>query len=115
MEVQKMLNLNLLNSMKTKNQMITEIYNKNYPMKAWHRKKDSTYEDYCQYMYLLLTEMPEDKLLTLYERGELDDYFYQMCWNQSLPNSKFFKDLYGKLETIELKEEYTEDDTSSEE
>lgn len=101
--------------MKTREQIIIDIYNKDYPKKAWHRKKDSLYEDYCQYMYLLLAEMREDKLQYLYNRGELDDYFYQICWNQSLPNSKFFNDLYGRLETTQLKEEYTEDDTSSEE
>ncbi len=100
----------------TRNEIIEEIFKKQYPKKAWYGKKDSTFKDYQQEMYMILLEMPEDKLKNMYENGELDNYFYRICWNQTNKNSKFKRDLYGKIEWIPLNEDITEyDDNSGEE
>lgn len=69
------------------NKIITEIYRKNIPMKIYNKLKrklpyEEDVEDFCQEMYLILLETPEDKLIKLYNDKELDNYFARICINQ---------------------------------
>lgn len=97
--------------MKSRNEIVMEIYCKDYPSKAWRKLKDSTYEDYKQEIYLILLEMPENKLQKLYSNGELDDYFYSICKYQAAPQSQFHKMLFGKLKTQPLVNFYKDDNS----
>lgn len=86
----------------TRNQIIEEIYNKAIPDSVWRYYRDSLFEDYKQEMYLLLLEMPEEKLFSLYKRGELEFYFIRMCRLQCLKHSWFFNKIFGKVELVQF-------------
>lgn len=59
--------------------------------------------DYVQDMYLILLEIPEDKLQGLYERKELPDYFSQICLNQiTNRKSKFHKTYETYMDKIRI-------------
>ena len=88
----------------TRNEIVEKIYKQSIPKKAWKKLRDSAYEDYCQEMYLLLLEMPEEKMYKLYEQGKLEDYFFRICQHQASSYSKFSKMLYGQIETVLLSE-----------
>lgn len=106
-----MVQLKTSNSTMTKNDIITSIYCKNYPEKAWKKPKDSAFEDYKMEMYLILLEIPEAKLFKLYEAKELDDYFFSICRYQAAPTSQFHKMLFGKLKTQPLANYYKDDNS----
>lgn len=93
-----------------KSQIIEKIYEKKIPESAWYRVKDSLFEDYKQEMYLLLLELPDEKINKLVEQGKLEDYFYQICRKQAMQHSVFMKKIFGKGETIELIEYYDKGD-----
>lgn len=83
-----------------RNRIIEEIYMKRIPerlaAKVPRFKCREDVEDYTQEMYLMLLETPEDKLISMQQKGELPNYFAKMCINQ-LCNTKSF--LHRKLET----------------
>jgi len=62
--------------------------------------------DYIQEMYLILLEMKEDKLTSLYLKGELPDYFSRICINQITNHSSAFHNKYmtydSKIVDIDL-------------
>lgn len=55
--------------------------------------------DYIQEMYLILLEVPDDKLQGLYERKELPNYFSQICLNQITNHHSKFNKKYQTYNT----------------
>lgn len=92
------------------NKIITDLYNKNIPMKVYNKlKRELTFtddvEDYQQEMYLILLEYTEAKIIDLYEQGKLDDYFARICINQLVnPNSKLHKLLQTNQHKTDIEE-----------
>lgn len=92
------------------NKIITELYNKNIPMKVYNKlKRDLPYiedvEDYQQEMYLILLEYTEAKIIDLYEQGRLDDYFARICINQLVnKNSNLHKLLQTNQHKTDIEE-----------
>lgn len=74
-----------------KNRIIEEIMKKGIPQKVYSKvrrlNREEDIEDYIQDMYVLLMELPDNKLIGLYQRKELDKYFAKICLNQ-LSNNK---------------------------
>lgn len=69
------------------NRIITEIYRKQIPNKIYNKLKrkppnQEDMEDYVQEMYMILLELPTDKILDLNNQGRLADYFARICLNQ---------------------------------
>lgn len=83
-------------------EIFDSIYRLKLPEKIWKRAKDSLFEDYRQEMYLLLLEIPDDKIQDLVSRGKLADYFWNMCRYQAKDNSSFMNKMFGKIETEDL-------------
>lgn len=86
----------------TKNDIITEIYNSNLfeKMASTYNSKLGYYkEDWIQHMYLVACEIPEEKLIDMYNKGELNYYLFYIgkasCFN---PNSDFNKTHIGRLD-----------------
>lgn len=84
-----------------KNDIITEIYNSNLFEKmasTYEAKLGCNREDWIQHMYLFTCEIPEEKLLDLYEKKELNYYLFYVgkasCFN---PNSEFNKIHRGRI------------------
>ena len=49
-------------------------------------------EDFIQHLYLIILEMPEERLIRLYDKGELVFYLMRIGRNQALyPKSDFNK------------------------
>jgi hypothetical protein len=92
------------------NKIITELYNKNIPMKVYNKlKRNLPYiedvEDYQQEMYLILLEYTEAKIIDLYEQGRLDDYFARICINQLVnKNSNLHKLLQTNQHKTDIEE-----------
>ena len=92
--------------------MTQEIFDSIYRLKLpekigkrfWSRLKQyRDYDDYVQEMYLILLELPEEKVNSLFYRGELADYFSKICLTQITNNSSYFHRLIeGRLETISI-------------
>ena len=92
--------------------MTQEIFDSIYRLKLpekigkrfWSRLKQYwDYDDYVQEMYLILLELPEEKVNSLFYRGELADYFSKICFTQITNNSSYFHRLIeGRLETISI-------------
>lgn len=85
-------------------QIITEIYNSNLFEKMASRystKLGGLKEDWIQHLYLTLCEIPEDKLVELYNKKELNYYLYYIgkaaCFND---NSDFNKLHKGRLDIV---------------
>ena len=83
-------------------EIFDSIYRLKLPEKIWKRAKDSLFEDYRQEMYLLLLEIPDDKVQDLVSRGKLADYFCNMCRYQARDKSKFMNKMFGRIETEDL-------------
>ena len=69
----------------THNQIIEEIYNEKIIERclAKYSKRMNGYnEDVVQDIYMMILEMPEDKLLKLYNDNELTYYILTICRNQ---------------------------------
>lgn len=85
-----------------KNEIITEIYNNNLIEKLSNTftSKIGLYkEDFTQHLYLILCEIPEEKLIGLYERKELDYYLYYISKAQAFNDkSEFWKEHKGRLD-----------------
>ena len=91
------------------NDIITELYAKNIPMKIFNKLKKELpctddVQDYAQEMYLiLLDEYPNDKIIDLYKQGNLDDYFARICINQLVNHkSKLHKKLQLNWDKINI-------------
>lgn len=92
------------------NNIISEIYKKNIPMKVFNKLKrnlpqNEDIEDYSQEMYLILLETPKEKILDLHQQGRLADYFARICINQ-LVNTR--SKLHAKLQTNLIKTDIEE-------
>ena len=83
-------------------EIFDSIYRLKLPEKIWKRPKDSLFEDYRQEMYLLLLEIPDDKVQDLVSRGKLADYFCNMCRYQAKDKSSFMNKMFGKIKTEDL-------------
>lgn len=60
-------------------------------------------QDYIQEMYLIICEIPENKLIHLFERGELIYYIISICRNQAVyTKSKFNQMFNSPIIQIEL-------------
>lgn len=92
-----------------KTQIIEKIYEKKIPESAWHRPKDSLFEDYRQEMYLLILEMPDERFFDLVSRNKLENYFYRMCRLQAGNKSLFRDKMFGRLKTRSLSENFNYD------
>lgn len=90
------------------NDIITELYAKNIPMKILNKLKKELpctddVQDYVQEMYLILLEYSNDKIIDLYKQGELDNYFARICINQlANPKSKLHKKLQLNWDKINI-------------
>ena len=83
-------------------ELFDSIYRLKLPEKIWKRAKDSLFEDYRQEMYLLLLEIPDEKVQDLVSRGKLADYFWNMCRYQAKDNSSFMNKMFGRIKTEDL-------------
>ena len=86
----------------SKNDIITEIYtNKLFEKMAssYNSKLGSYKEDWIQYMYLTLCELPENKLLDLHKKGELNYYLFYVGKAQAFNDNSDFNKLHkGRLD-----------------
>lgn len=91
-----------------KPEIFDSIYRLQLPEKIgkrmWSRfKQYRDYDDYVQEMYLILLELPDEKVNSLFYRGELPDYFSKICFRQIANDSSYFHRLIdGRLETISI-------------
>lgn len=83
----------------TKNEIITEIYNSNIVVKLAKKYgsyiKDYNIDDFCQEIYLILAEMPDDKLINLYNTKQLDFYIISIIRNQATNDISTFNKTYN--------------------
>ena len=83
--------------MKTKNDIITEIYNTKFIQKVCSKyvtyfPNEDDRDDFEQELYLTLLNMTDEKLQGLYERKELYNYILTVIKNQIVnPKSKYNK------------------------
>ena len=71
--------------MYTHNQIIEEIYNEKIIERClakYSKRMNGFIEDVVQDIYMMIIEMPEDKLLKLYNDNELTYYILTICRNQ---------------------------------
>lgn len=77
--------------------IISEVIANAIPEKISNKEKDrlrceDDRMDYIQEMYAILMEIPDEKILKLYNESKLNDYFAQICINQIInPKSSFYK------------------------
>lgn len=91
--------------MKTsKSDIVKDIYELHIPQKVWRFVDRETLEDFSQYCYLLLLEIPEEQFSKLVEEGQIANYFYVICKRQAQPGSTFWKEHGGRIDTISLDE-----------
>ena len=89
--------------MKTSKSDITrDIYELHIPQKVWRFADRETLEDFSQYCYLLLLEIPEEQFNKLVEDGQIANYFYVICKRQAQPGSTFWRECGGRIDTISL-------------
>lgn len=86
----------------TKNDIITEIYEKGIAEKMCNSFRPFIDErEFAQEMILILLEMDDDKLFRLYNNKELDKYYASVCYYQVIrDNSKFNKKMENNLDKI---------------
>lgn len=96
-----------------KDKIINDIIKSNLVEKLASRyisylKEDK--DDFIQYIYLLLLEMPEDKIVSLHKRNELVFYITAVARNNALGTNSKFKKIHiddnliytNKIEDYEL-------------
>lgn len=69
----------------TRNTIIEEIYNEKIIERClakYSKRMNGFIEDVVQDIYMMIIEMPEDKLLKLYNDNELTYYILTICRNQ---------------------------------
>lgn len=69
----------------THNQIIEEIYNEKIIERClakYSKRMKGNIEDVVQDIYMMIIELPEDKLLKLYNDNELTYYILSVCKNQ---------------------------------
>ena len=69
----------------TRNTIIKEIYNEKIIERClakYSKRMNGFIEDVVQDIYMMIIEMPEDKLLKLYTDNELTYYILTICRNQ---------------------------------
>lgn len=73
----------------------------------WSYLQDSK-DDFIQHIYLVLLELPEEKLIGMYERKELEYYTYYVARAQATGSkSDFWSEQTGRLDTTPLEVEKT--------
>lgn len=90
--------------MTTKQQIVENIFELHIPQKVWRFGDTYTLEDFSQYCYQLLLEVPDDLFFKLSEEGQIANYFYVMCRRQSQPSSAFWREHVGRLDEVTLDE-----------
>lgn len=81
-----------------KSDYIDSIYSLHIPEKVWRYRKDESLDDFVQYCYLQLLEMPDEKFVSLLEQGQLANYFYILCKRQAGKDSHFWREYAGKID-----------------
>lgn len=69
----------------TRNTIIEEIYNEKIIERClakYSKRMKGNIEDIAQDIYMMIIEMPEEKLLNLYNKNELIYYVLTICKNQ---------------------------------
>lgn len=69
----------------TRNKIIEEIYNEKSIERClakYSKRMNGFIEDVVQDIYMMIIELPEDKLLKLYNDNELTYYILTICRNQ---------------------------------
>lgn len=83
-------------------QIITELYNSNLFEKmasTYSSKLGDAKEDWIQNMYLIACEIPEDRLIELYEKKELNYYLFYIGKAQAYNDkSEFWKETKGRID-----------------
>lgn len=84
--------------------ILIDIYNKHIIERvcsAYWSKIGDLKEDCIQYIWLLICELPEQKLIDLYNKNQLDYYIYSIGRNQIWNDKSSFYQLYkGKLQQV---------------
>ena len=92
----------------THNQIIEEIYNEKIIERClakYSKRMNGFIEDVVQDIYMMIIEMPEDKLLKLYNDNELTYYILTICKNQCVNKySKSNKKYQTNVEKINYDE-----------
>lgn len=72
-------------------------------------------EDFQQELWLIILELPEDKLIRLYENKQLDFYLLSIARNQVVNDKSTFNRMYNrKINTIPIEDYITEQDEDNE-
>lgn len=85
-----------------KNNAINDLYKLNIPRKVWRYK--TNFDDFSQYCYLQIMQIPDEKFVSLLEQGQLANYFYILCLRQSAQGSHFWNIQKGKIDFIYYEE-----------
>lgn len=106
--------------MNKRDKILKDIYNSQIINKlaSKHISKLNDYrDDFIQEMYLLLCEMPEDKLISLYENKELDYYIIYVAKAFAFnDNGDFWEKMKGRikfeytLDNDDYNNDFTEED-----
>lgn len=103
--------------MKNRNEVLDEVYRSDIIQKMANKYAatiQNNMDDFISHCALLLCELPEEKLMKLYNKGELYFYVVKVCSNQAWNlSSTFHKQITNNLKTVPLNEnaEVLEDDT----
>lgn len=85
----------------TRNDILTELFNDNLFEKmatVYNTKLGQYKEDFIQFMYLTTCEIPEEKLIDLHNKGELNYYLFYVGKAQAFNNnSDFWREHKGRL------------------
>ena len=69
-------------------------------------------QDYIQEMYLILCEIPEKRLIDIFEKGELIYYIISICRNQAIyKKSKFNLTFNPLIQQIELTDNESQEES----
>lgn len=89
-------------TLQEKNNAINDLYKLNIPRKVWRYK--TNFDDFSQYCYLQIMQIPDEKFASLLEQGQLVNYFYILCKWQASNNSHFWSEYAGKIDFIYYEE-----------
>lgn len=100
--------------MTTKEDVITYILSQQIIEKLASRfssQLGTNKQDYIQEMYLTILEIPDKKLVRLFEKGDLIYYIISICRNQAIyKKSKFNQTFNSPIQQIELTDNEGQED-----
>lgn len=89
---------------RSKPDTVKDIYELHIPQKVWRFVDRNSLDDFSQYCYQLLLEIPDDQFNKLVEEGQIANYFYVICRRQAQPGSTFWRECGGRIDTVSLDE-----------